>query len=165
MQAYNLAISMKHDHRAPGSSGWVFGLPPGIKPQEWPLDPNSGYPLKHGFTLLLPVEYRVHGPDTVALSFFSISPEHNDGVPLETPGLFDIIRSPQETPPEDTKLRPFWEQARTAHPRMHRMTDILECEYAVILLTQTEFNGALCPVPDIAGSEVLQSGPPRPRND
>jgi len=163
MRAYNLTLSRKYNFRAEGSSGWVFGLPPGIKPQEWPLDPNSGYPLKHGFTLLLPQEYRVHGEEIVALSFFGVSPEHNDGGPLETPGLFEVIRSPQETPPQDAALRPFWNHARAVHPRMYRMTDILDCEYVVILLTQAEFDGPLCSVPEIANSEFLGGGrSPRP---
>ena len=135
MKAYDLNLKLGEDYRVEGSSGWVFGLPPGITPQQWPLDPHSGYPLKHGFTLLLPLEYRVHGPEIIALSFFAISPEHNDGGPEFTPGLFDLIKTPGETPPDDAALRRFWVHARTAHPCMHRMTDNLNCEYAVFLLT------------------------------
>ncbi|MEO0911374.1 MAG: hypothetical protein AAFY59_00050 [Pseudomonadota bacterium] len=155
LKAYDLVQVMGKDIRAEGSSGWVFGLPPGIQPGQWPLDPNSGYPLKHGFTLLLPEEYRMHGPEIVGLSFFAVAAEHNDGMPLSSPGLFDVIRQPGETPPEDEGLRAFWEHARAPHPRMHRMKDILDCEYAVILLTQEEFDGPLCPVPEIAASPLL----------
>lgn len=155
IKAYDLRQVLGKDIRAEGSSGWVFGLPPGIQSTEWPLDPNSGYPLKHGFTLLLPEDYRVHGPDIVALSFFAIAADHNDGMPLSTEGLYDVIRSPGDVPPEDGALLPFWEHARTPHPRMHRMKDILDCEYAVILLTQAEFDGPLCAVPEIANSPVL----------
>ena len=30
--------------------GWVYGLPPGISSEQWPLDPVTGFPLMHGFT-------------------------------------------------------------------------------------------------------------------
>ena len=51
----------------PRQQGWCFGLPPGITPEQWPLDPNNGFPLNHGFTLLLPEDYRIYGPEIVAL--------------------------------------------------------------------------------------------------
>jgi hypothetical protein len=74
VRAYDIDMLTRPADRAlPEHKGWCFGLPPGISQQQWPLDPNSGYPLMHGFTLLLPEDYRVHGPDLVALSFFAVS--------------------------------------------------------------------------------------------
>lgn len=66
------------DRTSPGNKGWCFGLPPGINQEQWPLDPNTGYPLMHGFTLLLPEEYRVHGVEVVALSFFAVAFDHGE---------------------------------------------------------------------------------------
>jgi len=161
VQAYDIFLS---DTPAPpeaqGGQGWCFGLPPGIRAEQWPLDPNSGYPLMHGFTLLLPEDYRVHGPDIVALSFFATAPDHNDGGPeIADPGVQDMIEAPPQTPPADPALLPFWQRARAAHPRLHRMEDILGCAYAVILLTQAEYEGAACPPPPAVDSPLLVQVP------
>ncbi|WP_252153511.1 hypothetical protein [Escherichia coli] len=77
MHAYDLTL-LPHPIREnmPRQQGWCFGLPPGITPEQWPLDPNNGFPLNHGFTLLLPEDYRIYGPGIVALSFFAVAPEH-----------------------------------------------------------------------------------------
>ena len=74
MKAYDIEMLTRSADPA-RDHGWCFGLPPGISPQQWPLDPANGYPLMHGFTLLLPEDYRVHGPEIVALSFFATAPE------------------------------------------------------------------------------------------
>ena len=64
--AYDIEMLTRSADGGAGSHhGWCFGLPPGISPQQWPLDPRSGYPLMHGFTLLLPDDYRVHGPKSL----------------------------------------------------------------------------------------------------
>jgi hypothetical protein len=78
MRAYDIEM-LKHpaDRGGADCHGWVFGLPPGIAPAQWPLDPNNGFPLMHGFTLRLPQDYRVHGPDIVALSFLATAPDHD----------------------------------------------------------------------------------------
>jgi hypothetical protein len=133
MKAYDIEVLKRPANRGPADChGWVFGLPPGIAPAQWPLDPNNGFPLMHGFTLLLPEDHRVHGPDIVALSFFATAPDHNDGGPYEVAGARETV-----------------EAAGSAHPRLHRMQDILGCDYAVILLTDAEFNGPLCRPPTV----------------
>jgi len=55
MHAYDIEL-LKYSTPAAGEAfqGWCFGLPPGITPEQWPLDPDTGYPLMHGFTLRLP---------------------------------------------------------------------------------------------------------------
>src|SRR6185295_3220057 len=77
-RAYDLQMLDRPADRA-RDHGWVFGLPPGISSEQWPLDPVTGFPLMHGFTLKLPDDYRVHGEDIVAVSFFATAPDHNDG--------------------------------------------------------------------------------------
>ncbi|MDQ8731064.1 hypothetical protein [Bradyrhizobium sp. LHD-71] len=126
MNAYDMEMLHRRAEKGPDCQGWVFGLPPGITPQQWPLDPNNGYPLMHGFTVLLPEDYRAHGPEIVALSFFGTAPDHNDGAPFEIAGLREQVL------------------ALPVHPRLHRFQDMLDCEYALILLTQTEFDGPAC---------------------
>jgi hypothetical protein len=134
MKAYDIEM-LKHPANRADCHGWAFGLPPGIAPAQWPLDPNNGFPLMHGFTLLLPQDYRVHG-NIVALSFFATAPDHNDGGPFEVDGAREAV------------------EAASAHPRLHRMQDILGCDYAVILLTEAEFNGPLCRPPAVESSDA-----------
>lgn len=161
LRAYDLEI-LPQDARSSDSEnhGWVFGLPPGIKPEQWPLDPVTGYPLMHGFTLYLPEDYRVHGPDIVAFSFFATAADQGDGGanPVDET-LRGVILNPAATPPTDADLIPFWNAARTAHPRLHRMQDILDYEYAVILLTQEEFDGAYCKPAELVANRFYEMSP------
>ena len=133
--------------------GWVYGLPPGITSAQWPLDPVTGYSLMHGFTLKLPDDYRVHGEDIVALSFFATAPDHNDGGAPDDPEIREAV------------------QARPAHPRLHRMRDILDHEYAALLLTRAEYDGAFATPPeplDLATAErprwLVSGEPPHSTN-
>ncbi|MNO37850.1 hypothetical protein D3C76_279410 [compost metagenome] len=122
--------------------GWCFGLPPGISPEQWPLNPNNGYPLMHGFTVLLPEDYRCHGPDIVALSFFSVAPDHSE--------LHAICTAmEQKSPSAGPDSLGFEGGARTEHPRLFRLTDLAwpDDPYAIILLTQAEFEGPFCRPP------------------
>jgi len=135
------------------NQGWVFGLPPGLTSEQWPLDPISGYPLMHGFTIRLPEDYRVHGPDIVALSFFATAADQED-VSIRNDLYRAIMGQPAETE-EHADLKPFRDHAAHAHPRLHRMEDILGSEYAVILLTEEEFNGPACQPPRFAPNSYL----------
>ncbi len=149
MNAYDIELlkTSVSDGEAHGH-GWCFGLPPGIRPEQWPLDPNNGYPLSHGFTILLPEDYRVHGPEFVALSFFATA--HNDGGPETVEEIATLFQSfPNGGEPIDPDLRIFWDAESNRHPQLHRMVDILGCAYAVILLTQHEFDGPFCMPPAV----------------
>lgn len=152
-------IDILHRTAEPGSAdchGWCFGLPPGITPDQWPLDPISGYPLMHGFTVRLPEDYRCHGPKIVALSFFATAADQNDGGAGVRQPLYDAVVGLGGAP-SDAQLMPFYTAAQSAHPRLHRMKDILDYEYAVILLTAQEFTGALCPLPQQSASPFLRA--------
>lgn len=48
MNAYDIEIVNDAAHAGEANHGWCFGLPPGIRPEQWPLDPDTGYPLMHG---------------------------------------------------------------------------------------------------------------------
>lgn len=152
-KAYDLDLLTRSVVRAGDDNhGWAFGLPPGIAPEQWPLDPVSGYPLMHGFTLLLPPDYRVHGPDVVALSFFATAPDQNDGGAIPDEALRRAI---VEGVADDPDIRFFAERARLAHPRLHRFQDILGYEYALILLTAAEFESDFRPPPDMPDLPIL----------
>lgn len=154
LEAYDLEIL--HRFVDPEDNvGWVFGLPPGITPQQWPLDPISGYPLMHGFTLLLPKDYRVHGPDIVALSFFATAFDQNDGGAEEREDLQAAVLGEPASEEESGDLKPFRDHAAHSHPRLYRMTDILDYSYAVILLTMEEFSGQLCLPPQFYANPYL----------
>nr|WP_166467479.1 hypothetical protein [Bradyrhizobium symbiodeficiens]QIP06504.1 hypothetical protein HAV00_09705 [Bradyrhizobium symbiodeficiens] len=127
-RAYDLQMLGRPVDRA-RDQGWVYGLPPGITSAQWPLDPVTGYPLMHGFTLLLPEDYRVHGADIVALSFFATAPDHNDGGAPDDPEVREAVL------------------ARASHPRLSRMTDILDYDYAALLLTRAEYEGSFAMPP------------------
>lgn len=160
MRAYN--IEMLHRSIAEGDprgDGWVFGLPPGISTAQWPLDPNNGYPLNHGFTILLPEDYRVHGPEIVALSFFAIAFDHNDGMAATSPAVRAFFDDKKSGRPDDPHLLPFWEARQNAHPRLFRMRDVLDLEYAVILLTEAEFAGPFAQPPRLEGNPYLAEVP------
>jgi hypothetical protein len=139
-QAFDLLIRPRGPNLTT-DGGWVFGVPRGITPDQWPMDPNSGFPLMHGFTLRLPPAYRCHGPEITGLSFFAIAPDHNDGGPVcneAARAAFDAI-----------------EAAHTAPQRnLYRMRDILGGEYAVLLLTEDQIRGAACgPPPPLVASD------------
>jgi hypothetical protein len=147
MNAYDLNILHESfDAKNPSHQGWCYGFPPGIAATQWPIDSNSGYPLMHGFTLRLPEDQRVHGPEIVALSFFALAPEHNDGMAEEGRTIAQLLAEHPDSPPADPDLAAMWQHVKNEHPRLHRMEDILGCEYAVILLTEEEYRGAACPV-------------------
>lgn len=157
MQAYNIEILPRPADRTSGEDhGWCFGLPPGITQAQWPLDANSGYPMMHGFTMLIPEAYRVHGPDIVALSFFACAPDHNDGGPAYVEAIADLFAEAPASPPHDADLLPFWQAIQASHPRLHRMEDILGCGHAVILLTREEFEGPLCMPPAVVDSALFE---------
>jgi hypothetical protein len=161
MRAYDIDILPRPADRT-RDDGWCFGLPPGISPEQWPLDPTNGYPLMHVFTILLPEDYRIHGPDLVALSFFATAHDHNDGGPTTNAQIEAVIATADPEPPSDPDLRPFWEAERRRHPHMNRMTDILGCGYAAILLTREEFEGPLAEPPRRGRSRALERvKPPR----
>jgi hypothetical protein len=130
VNAYDIEVLHRRVERSPDCHGWLFGLPPGITSDQWPFDPNSGYPLMHGFTLLLPEDYRIFGPDVVAVSFFGTAPDHCDGMPFEVDGMREKV------------------EVLPTHPGLRVLPDVVFCEFRLILLTRAEFDGPLCQPPE-----------------
>lgn len=164
MRAYDIeTLTRNADLADPDCHGWCFGLPPGIEPQQWPLNPANGYPLCHGFTLLLPEDYRCHGPDVVALSFFASANEHNDGGPVEKTGVIRaalLAAADEGHDDDDPDLVPFWQSRRNGHSCLHRLEDTLGIAFAAILLTSAELNGPFCRPPTLTGNRYLDLMPP-----
>ena len=153
-RAYNIELLHEPGMTGAGSQGWCFGLPPGISAGQWPLDPQTGYPLVHGFTLRLPEGYRCHGPDIAGLSFFACCIEHSDGGTVADEAI--QLAMTADDAPEDARYRPFWEAAKKSHPRLHRMTDtVFGDSFAVVLLTEAELNGPLCRPPDTQAARAV----------
>jgi hypothetical protein len=138
--------------------GWCYGFPPGISPDQWPLSPTRGHPMRHAFTLRLPEQYRTRGPELVALSFFIgyFHWEYSDSKPLME---FMTVPLP-DVAPRDEALLPFWRHRRLRHPLHYAMADTIDTDYAAIWLTQAEFDGALCSPPNLDGNPLLAKGPP-----
>jgi hypothetical protein len=152
-QAYNLALLHEDGRAGQDSHGWCFGLPPGITPGQWPLDPQTGYPLVHGFTLRLPADYRCHGPDIAGLSLFAFCWEHSDGGTSPDEAIQSAMT--ETVAPADERYLPFWRAAQESHPRLYRMSDILGDSFAVILSSEAELGERLCPPPDITAARKL----------
>ncbi len=147
--AYDIELlTAPPDRGAEDHHGWCYGLPPGLTPEQWPLDPITCYPLNHGFTLLLPEDYRIHGPEIVALSFFAtaIGDGTNDSV-RTLPEAKEAILGEGDEISGDPDLAEFRRLVAGKHPRLHYMQDLEYNYFAVILLTQDEFDGPLCQPP------------------
>ncbi|QBF32399.1 hypothetical protein [Thalassococcus sp. S3] len=152
-RAYDISL---HDRPfAPDSAdqGWCFGLPRGLEEGQWPLDPVFGYPLQHGFTLRLPEDYRVHGPDLPWLSFFSTAMDHLENSDWSR---FDpaIVADANSSRPDDPAAQPFWDAMQNRHPHLHYMTDILDYYYAVVFSTDAAISGPTTPPPDPIVTEL-----------
>ncbi len=105
--------------------GFAFGAPP-ISAEQWPRSPRDGVPMAHLATLLVPKEYRVFGPENVAIALFQADdharphlPGHErnqEGVLLEDEigGTYAMVwlatetfrRGPSGAAPEGVPLSP-----------------------------------------------------------
>ena len=116
-------------------AGWAGPEGPAIDVRTWPRSPRTGQPMLHCFTLWLPADYRLRGPDLVAVSVFQWDDELYFGDPLP-----EVIAARSGAPvPAD----PFWaEVARaTPHPHTQVADDGVACLYALRWLTEAEFTG------------------------
>jgi len=160
VKAYDLSLLHEQARAGAQGHGWCYGLPPGISPGQWPLDPLTGYPLVHGFTLRLPPDYRCHGGEIAGFSFFACCIDHSDGGTRADEAIHSAMTGAEA--PADARYRPFWNAAQKSHPRLHRMTDVLGDSFAAILLDEAELDGPFCPPPDTAATRALSSHIPPP---
>nr|WP_314487594.1 hypothetical protein [uncultured Pseudomonas sp.] len=139
------------------AGGWCLGLPPGIRPSQWPLSETFGHPLRHAFTLHIPAQYRTQGDARVALSLF-VDDQFDELSANEAVEAFFAAELP-EVAPQDPALQVLWQHARDRHPARFDMRDILGTQYAGLWLTQAEFDGPLCPAPRLLASMLLGPEP------
>ena len=109
--------------------GWVGTDGPAVAPEQWPRSPLSGLPMLHGFTLLLPQDYRTQGPEYVAISFFQGDGEF----------VSEDTMSKASASSDDPYLRQLAEYS--PHPMLQERVDILDQPFAFIWLTQAEYDG------------------------
>jgi hypothetical protein len=142
-RAYDVSILAEPTDRA-DAHGWCFGLPPGITPDQWPLDARTGHPMRHAFTLLLPEAYRRKGPELVAICMFD-----GDWSGQSVPGNAAVasVWPPDAAEPDDAELLAVWRHRQNTHAHEHRFEDELGEPYAAIWLTQDEFDASLCQPP------------------
>lgn len=137
------------------AGGWALGLPPGITPQQWPLSPVYGYPLRHAFTLHLPPEYRAQGQHLVGLSLFVDAQFEELDASDEISAFFDAPLSPEA--PTDEAFLPFWQHLKARHPHQRDMEDDLGTRFTAIWLTQEEFDAQLCLPPPLDSAHLDDS--------
>ncbi len=113
--------------------GWAFGRPPGLTPEQWPLNRCHGVPMPHLFTVKVPEEYRVKGQEFMAIAVFQTD--------CERPG--EIHTSPE--------MEAYLKQK---HPMEVFMEDEINFSWVVIWLTEAEFNSRATPLPQKNDSHV-----------
>lgn len=159
MRSYAIAIDGFESREILDQQGWCFGLPRGISPEQWPMDPANGYPLVHAFTIKIPQCYECHGPEIVAMSFFGPSFMNQDTAFIDP----DIeVAMTSTVAPDDVDLLMFWKDESRRHNCLHRMKDAIGNNYAAILLTDAAFNSNFCQLPTLQpNSRRDRNKPPR----
>ena len=139
--------------------GWCYGLPPGIRQNQWPLSPFDGHPMQPCFTLRIPGQYRAKGHDYIALSMFA-DQQHDE--PREVRAVADYLAASTPDRPADPDWLPFWSYKQNRHPMEFRMKDVIDHNFAAIWLTAAELSGPLCQPPRFTGNPLLRANPPPP---
>ena len=128
------------------NQGWSYGGPVGIKTVQWPRSRVNGLPMAHIWTFLVPEEYRVKGENYVAISLF----QADDHVADAVEGVSNVINDKKEIKNPNTQI--FWdsllEYAENKHPMEIYLKDIIGGGWALIWLTQEEFNSNLTEIPN-----------------
>lgn len=128
-------------------AGWEYGLPPGIKPEQWPRHATSGLPLIHGFTIHVPEEFRAKGSERVGLSYFH--PGDSESYPGKSERVSAVLDGAALE--GDEKKDPFFvalaKYAAAEHPATDYFEDILDHTHAIVWHTEAELHGARCPRP------------------
>lgn len=159
--SFNLAsMPGLHPRGTAAPDGWCCGLPRGIKPAQWPLASNTGFPLEHHFTVRVPESYRTKGPQYVALAVFANAGDdsrNSPGVLALMNRVFDGRPLPESVEPA---LQPFLDCLRNRHPMEFRSKDILRATFSAIWLTEAEFTGAECEPPALIVTDANRNYSP-----
>ncbi len=140
-KAFNIELTDQNQQQ-----GWAFGRPAGISANQWPRSRTNGLPMAHLFTLLVPEEYRVQGPEFVAISLF----QADDHVADEVKGVRKAFGGHKAYPKDGADI--FWKtllsHIENRHPQEKYMEDIIEGGWALIWLTEAEFKGKKTDLPN-----------------
>lgn len=104
-------------------AGWIGSAGPGIDPATWPRGTQTGLPMFHALTLLLPLSFQRRGPDFPAVSIF------------QGEGQFAAPRTPSVGDPFEADIADSRD-----HPQLARRSDALDGQFALVWLTQAEFD-------------------------
>lgn len=115
-------------------SGWIGDDGPSLG-TAWPRSPKSKFPMAHVLSLALPKDYQRRGPGLPAIAFFAGDGERSVS-----------LVSPVADADSDDPFLADLATART-HPQMRSRTGILDDAYALVWLTQEEFDGGPTPPP------------------
>ncbi|WP_353647472.1 hypothetical protein ABLG96_11200 [Nakamurella sp. A5-74] len=109
-------------------AGWTGPWGPAIRPAQWPRSSITGLPMSHALTLRLPSDYQRRGSDLSAISFFTA------GNFTETPPPRPLVPDPES---DDPFLREL--AGLEHHPEEVLLNDIIDGQFALIWLADTEF--------------------------
>ncbi|WP_051275049.1 hypothetical protein [Cellulomonas sp. URHD0024] len=114
-------------------SGWIGTTGPGFDPTTWPRGTATGLPMFHAITLLLPEDFQRRGPHYPAVAFFQGEGQFaasRTAADADDPFEVDLARS-------------------TPHAQLRRREDVIDGQFALVWLTQEEFDaGPSAPPPD-----------------
>lgn len=108
---------------ASATAGWIGSAGPGIDSSTWPRGTQTGLPMFHALTLLLPPAFRRQGPDFPAVAIF------------QGEGQFATARVAGAGDPFDADVA-----GSRDHPQLQRRTDVIDGQFALVWLTQAEFD-------------------------
>jgi hypothetical protein len=130
-----------------GADGHAFGLPPGIRPAQWPRSRLTGLPMSHLFTVHVPAEFRADRPDQVALSVFQT--DYDDDIANWVTGVAEVFggSAPAAGAVEPARLAAVTAYAADRHPTELYAVDEIACGWALIWLTAAEAAGPPCELP------------------
>lgn len=116
-------------------AGWTGTDGPAVG-DAWPRGELTGLPMAHVLTLKLPQEYRTQGDELVAISFF------------QGEGQF-AEEGDQADAGSDDPFLAQWAHS-TDHPTLRRLEDVIGGAFALLWLTQEEFDaGPAAPPEDV----------------
>lgn len=127
------------------SDGWAFGNPRGITSEQWPRSHKNGIPMAHLFTVKVPEDYRVHGKEFMAISLFYSELDQYDK------DIYDFLTGKVQGIPEG-QHGAFWntlDAYRENKPvKLFNIPGEFNEEYALVWLTQAEFEGEITELPE-----------------
>jgi predicted DNA-binding WGR domain protein/Flp pilus assembly protein TadD len=135
------------------ADGHAFGLPKGITAAMWPRSRGNGIPMRHLFTVKIPEEYRCRGKEITALSVFQGYDGDGGADTIDNVEKYLSDTLPlTEIEMQTEAQKKFWNglilYKESRHPNEVLFEDIIGTSWAVLYLTEAEFQSVECPLPD-----------------